>query len=141
MKRAPALQDLSRDHLKALLVAKRLREARDPELAAEQFLGFWEAEQHHFRIEEEVLLPRWAAGGELDRMAVVRMLEDHLAIRCAALRLRDGALSLPELRELGTRLHDHVRFEERELFPLIEHALEPKSMSLLAAELADAHAT
>ena len=110
MKRAEALQPLSRDHLKALLAAKRVVEAPDEATAAAAFTQFWEVEQHHFRIEEEVLLPHWAAGAQIDLTAVERMLGDHLAIRGDALRLARGELSLDRLHELGTRLHDHVRF-------------------------------
>ena len=57
MKRAEALQPLSRDHLKALPAAKRLREATDAAEASRGFLDFWETEgRHHFRVEEEA---RW----------------------------------------------------------------------------------
>ena len=74
MKRAEALQPLSRDHLKALLAAKRLREATDAEVAAQDFLAFWESEgRHHFRVEEEVLLPGWALHRRVDRVAVARV--------------------------------------------------------------------
>lgn len=135
MKRAPALQELSRDHLKALLIAKRMREADDLATAAEAFTAFWNAESHHFRLEEEILLPHWAAHADVDRTAVARMLDDHLAIRRDALCLREQRLSLEELRELGTRLHDHVRFEERELFVMIERALDPAGLDRLGAAL------
>ncbi len=61
MKRADALQPLSRDHLKALLAAKRVLEAPDATTAGSAFSTFWEAEREHFRLEEEILLPHWAA--------------------------------------------------------------------------------
>ena len=41
MKRAAALRPLSREHLAALLAAKRLREATDADSAAAGFLEFW----------------------------------------------------------------------------------------------------
>jgi hemerythrin-like domain-containing protein len=135
MKRAPALQELSRDHLKALLIAKRMREADELETAAEAFTAFWNAESHHFRLEEEILLPHWAADAAVDHDAIVRMLDDHLAIRRDALRLAEERLTLEELRELGARLHDHVRFEERELFPAIERSLDDASLDRLGAAL------
>lgn len=139
MKRADALQPLSRDHLKALLAAKRVVEAGDVDTAATAFLTFWEVERDHFRIEEEILLPHWAAHAEVDVVAVERMLADHLAIRAGALRLEREELSLAELHALGTRLHDHVRFEERVLFGMIEDALDPAAMDRLGAALALAH--
>ena len=135
MKRAEALQPLSREHLRALLAARRLREATDPEEAARSFLEFWHEDgQQHFRAEEEILLPTWALHGPVDRAGVTRMLDEHLAIRRDALRLEAGGVGLDELAEIAERLHDHVRFEERELFPMIEEALDPE----LARRLADA---
>jgi hemerythrin-like domain-containing protein len=46
--------------------------------------------------------------------------------------------STTELNELGELLSDHVRLEERELFPLIEQALDEAQLAELAAALAEA---
>jgi hemerythrin-like domain-containing protein len=136
MKRAEALRPLSREHLVALLTAKRLKEATGLEEATRAFLEFWEQEgAHHFRVEEEVLLPNWALHSEVERNGVARMLEEHLAIRREALRLDAGEATLEDARELGVLLHDHVRFEERELFPLVEEALDAASLQRLAAAI------
>ena len=135
MKRDEALQPLSRDHLQALLAAKRLREATDAS-AGEEFLAFWEDDgRHHFRVEEEVLLPGWALHAAVDRGAVARMLEDHLAIRRGALRVAAGEAGPEELVALGQLLDDHVRFEERQLFPLIEAALDVEQLARLAVAI------
>ena len=69
MKRHPALASLSRDHHHALVIAQRLRRAdeHDGPEAARAFLAHWEREERlHFRLEEEVLLPAYAAYGDLD---------------------------------------------------------------------------
>jgi len=133
MKRAEALRPLSRDHLKSLLAAKRLRNATDAGAAGRDFLAFWESEGRlHFRVEEEVLLPGWALHRAVDRVAVARMLEEHLAIRRGALRAAAAEASIEELRDLGRLLDDHVRFEERELFPMVEEALDPDDLARLA---------
>ena len=139
MKRAQALQPLSREHLKSLLAAKRLRNATDAAGAGQDFLDFWEGEgKHHFRIEEEVLLPGWALHCPVERVAVARMLEEHLAIRRATLRVAAKAASLKGLHDLGRLLDDHVRFEERELFPMVEEALAPENLDRLAEAIARA---
>ncbi|MBS1887391.1 MAG: hemerythrin domain-containing protein [Actinobacteria bacterium] len=141
MKRAKALKPLSREHLVALLAARKLRQADDPAAAGREFLSFWEEHgRHHFRVEEEVLLPGWAAAAELDRPGVARMLEEHLAIRREAVRAREGELTLPELHALGDLLHDHVRFEERELFVAAEAALGPTALARLAVAIEAAEA-
>jgi hemerythrin-like domain-containing protein len=140
-KRAEALQPLSRDHLQALLAAKALREAEDPEAARVAFLDFWRDHgAHHFRVEEEVLLPQWALYAEVDRAGVRRMLEEHLAIRREALRFVGEEVSLGELRALGTLLHDHVRFEERQLFPAIEASLSAEQLAKLVPAVEEAEA-
>ena len=71
----------------------------------------------------------------MDRDGVARMLEEHLAIRREALRLEAGATTLEEAQELGRLLHDHVRFEERQLFPMIERALSDDQLDRLGAAL------
>ncbi len=141
MKRAEALRPLSREHLVALLAAKKLKEADDLEEEARAFLEFWRNDgKRHFRVEEEVLLPGWAMHAEVDRNGVRRMLDEHLAIRREALRLEAGETTLEEARELGGLLHDHVRFEERWLFPMVEEALGPDDLARLAAAIEEAEA-
>jgi hemerythrin-like domain-containing protein len=85
-------------------------------------------------VEEDVLLP--VAAGWIDPGAepVVRMLVEHVRIRAAALRLeRDPDPALAPLHELGTLLQQHVRLEEREVFPLIEAAMPEAEAERLAA--------
>lgn len=136
MKRTEALRPLSREHLKALIAAKRVRDAATLGEATKVFLDFWEGEgRRHFRVEEEVLLPGWAVAAEVDQPLVDRFLAEHLEIRCGALRLAAAELSLTEAHELGKLLHDHVRFEERVFFPKIEDALDDDYLARLAAAI------
>jgi hemerythrin-like domain-containing protein len=135
VKRHVALQPLSRDHHVALVVAQRLRRATDADSAAARvaFLEFWRAHgAHHFRVEEDVLLPAYAAYGDPEALCVVRMLVDHVRIRAQAQRLElEDAPAVESLHALGTALERHVRLEEREVFPLIEAALPPKACEAL----------
>jgi hypothetical protein len=137
MRRDPALVSLSHDHHQALVVAQTLRRA-SAETAAEAraaFLAYWDAHGlRHFRVEEEILLPAYAAHGDSHHPLVARALCDHVAIRRRAAELGDAATPFI-LRELGARLADHVRLEERELFPLIERAMPPEALSAVAAAL------
>jgi hemerythrin-like domain-containing protein len=138
MKRSPELSQLSRDHHQALYAALRLRRA-EQETAAEAirgFLSFWRGHgQRHFRIEEDVLLPGFAAaGGDPREPLVVRVLTDHVDIRARAHQL-SNASPLGELHELGERINAHVRLEGDELFTLIERTLEPAALAALGEEL------
>ncbi len=136
MKRADALRPLSRDHYAALIAAKNLRELHDPIELRRFFLEFWHGDgARHFRIEEEVLLPGWALHSEVNQAAVARMLDEHLLIRREALRVEVGEAPLDQLREIGKYLAEHVRFEEEELFPLIEAALDPETLARLATAI------
>ena len=47
-------------------------------------------------------------------------------------------MAVEELRELGELLERHVRFEERELFPVIEAGLDADAISRVGAEIAEA---
>ena len=145
MKRHRALQPLSREHHVALVAAQRLRRAtaEGAAVARDEFLAFWhEHGARHFQVEEEVLLPAFAAHAEPDVECVARMLMDHVGIRASAQRLEDGADPPVEaLAQLGTMLERHVRLEEREVFPLIEDSLPPGAAerlvdTVLAAERA-----
>ncbi|MBV9804346.1 MAG: hypothetical protein JO130_14190 [Solirubrobacterales bacterium] len=67
MKRHPALEALSRNHHHALVLARRQRQAdeHDGAGAAQAFIEHWlHAERLHFRLEEEGLLPAYAAHGD-----------------------------------------------------------------------------
>lgn len=107
--------------------------------AVETFLGFWrEHGRHHFRVEEEVLLPMWASLGNADEDAVARIAHEHLRIRRAALEMESERPALGHLHALGELLDAHVRFEERELFPMIEADLGEESLRRLGAKVAAA---
>ncbi len=133
MKRHAALIPLSRDHHRALVIAKRLR-AATPETAADTaqaFLAHWDAEEkRHFRIEEELLLPAYAAYADPNHPVVLRMLVDHALIRRDVEQLAHVA-PLALLHDLGSRLASHVALEEHELFPLIEAALPEHDLQAL----------
>ena len=139
MKRSLALQPLSRDHHKGLEVALRLRRAsaETAPQAGGAFLDYWRRHgRHHFRSEEEILLPAFALYGDSRHPLVARVLLDHLAIRAKARELdEDADQPLEALQELGLQLADHIRLEERELFPLIEATIPIDPLTKVAEEL------
>ena len=141
MRRAGALETLSRDHHLALVIAQKLRRATvdTAPTARRAFISFWETEgQDHFRSEEELLLPAFARHGDAGHEAVVRVLVDHVDLRRLAADLEaQPEPPLHRLRELGELLHDHVRHEERILFPLIEQALPEPELAAVAAALGE----
>lgn len=143
MKRAAALQPLSRDHHHALVVAAALRGAAEDDAAAarDRFLGFWRADgSRHFRIEEEILLPAFAAHADPAAEPLVQMLLDHARIRAQAARLEHGDCELDILHRLGDELAAHVRLEERAVFPLVETTIPEPALTRLGEDLERAEA-
>lgn len=142
MKRNEALQQLSRDHHRALEAALKLRRAGSGECAeaTAEFLRFWrEHGALHFRVEEDVLLPGAAPEVDPTDPAVVRVLTDHVEIRRRARDLDGrGVADVEQLNDLGELLGDHVRHEERVLFPMIEERLSPGRLEALAQRIDEA---
>ena len=140
MKRSPELAGLSRDHHRALEAALRLRRATAADLddAVARFLEFWRDHgQRHFEIEEEVLLAalpeddgEWAATSR-------RIRGEHDEIRSGAAAL-ETAPDAERARQLGALLNAHVRFEERDAFPLLERRLDAEGLARLGRALAAA---
>jgi iron-sulfur cluster repair protein YtfE (RIC family) len=134
MKRHPALQELSRDHHQALVVARQLKraDAHDAEGARAVFLDYWERDgRNHFRDEEEILLPTLARFTEPHQPVVAGVLIDHVRIRSRADELA-GDATIASLHALGEELERHVRREERELFPLLERTIPEAELIKLA---------
>ena len=145
MIRQPALQPLSRDHHQALAIALKLARS-DVDTAAEAqaaFLRYWLAHgRDHFRAEEEILLPAFAGHADPHDPLVARVLLEHLLIRRFVARIeRELDEPLWRLRELGALVSDHVRLEERELFPLVEERLPPDELAWLGAALEGAESS
>lgn len=132
MKRHAALIQHSREHHQTLKLARLARFAADSgspeavrqaaETVRERFPLTLEA---HFRDEEQGLLVQLAAIGQ--HALVQRTLDEH-----ARLRALNDSLANPDAATMATfasLLHDHVRFEERELFETAQALLYPEEAS------------
>jgi len=147
MKRQAALRQLSSEHHRALVLAKRLRAAGGDAaqlcVMAQAVSVQWREEvAPHFVAEEERLLPLYARFSAPDSPLITETLRQHMAMRalldgieeqCAA-----GSIDAAPLHALGDALRDHVRFEENELFPAIEAALPPEQLQRLQDALVSA---
>jgi hemerythrin-like domain-containing protein len=125
MKRSAALAALSRDHHHALEAARRLRRAGAGDLdgAVAHLRAFWQPRgRRHFEIEERLILPAVPQTDTEWREAAARVRDEHARIREAVGAL-GGDRGIDAAHALGQLLHDHVRFEERHLFGLLEERL------------------
>jgi hemerythrin-like domain-containing protein len=116
-------------------VALKLRRATaDADAVRDRFVEFWrEHGAHHFRVEEDVLLPDRVDGTD---PIVARVLIDHVEIKRRASDLESAKAPHPaELNALGEMLDGHVRHEERVLFPMIEEALPEEQIERLVQKV------
>jgi len=123
MKRNPVLQPLSREHHSALVLAKACERAAQSADAAivnlacrRAILAFENELDAHFRIEEESLLPLLKS--TYSQALLQRTLKEHEQLRGLLIGLQQN--DAQALGSFGKLLSAHVRFEERELFPVIE---------------------
>ena len=146
MKRHPSLRPFSDDHHRGLVNARRLRRAasgeeNNPASTAKDFLDFWQRDtSHHFRKEEDVLLPVLARyGGDPGERPILQMLTQHARIRGLTMQLSDeleqNRIREDTLRNLGEQLEAHIRLEERHVFPLIEQTLPEHALQEVAYRL------
>ena len=141
-RRHDALVPLTHDHHHALAQARRLkgvaeleREA-DRRNAANDFVNFYYGRAvRHFHEEEELFFAPVVDHPEAGPL-VVRAITEHLRLH-ALVRTVKRQLSIGEaddgvLREISDLLTEHVRFEEKELFPLIERLVTDDELADLA---------
>jgi mannose-6-phosphate isomerase-like protein (cupin superfamily) len=119
MKRHPCLEPLSRDHFEGLTLARHLGLEGASVLPA--FRAAWETDlRDHFEEEERLLMPLCTSED------AARLVREHREIA----ELGETAATDEQARLLGQRLHDHIRWEERELFVRVETAPEATLRSL-----------
>lgn len=130
MRRDPRLQGLSSDHHRGLLLARRVANAlRGTGLAASIRASFEAELEPHFRAEEEVLLPALAAAGE--EALAARTWREHAEMREHLAAAEAGDVS--RLSAFAALLEQHIRFEERELFPTAEARLPDEALARIAS--------
>ena len=122
MKRHPSLIALSREHHAALVWAKRAQRSGelDPNVLMVQLIALFERElDPHFATEERDILPILQQRGH--HALVTKTLEEHRVLRVEIDRMCAGHAEA--LATFGAALAAHVRFEEREMFPVVESVL------------------
>lgn len=136
MKRDPRLRDLSDDHHQALVLARRATNAADADDAttckdvwADAMRRFAAELEPHFAIEETLLLPAMELAGERDLAERTRL--EHAQLRTLVRDVQQPMAA--RLRAFGIALRDHVRFEERLLFPKAQEKLTDHVLDAVAA--------
>ncbi len=146
--RDPRLIPLSHDHHTALARAREVVLALDQvnssdvELnqLATRILAWVTADLSvHFDKEERWMVPPYIRHTGEDDPLITKMRRQHEAIR----RLTDGLVDhskgivAARLRAWSTALSNHVRFEEREVFPAVQRVLTEDELETLGTALKD----
>ena len=143
MKRANQLQPLSRQHHLGLHVGRHAKECADnPQAIAEhwQALSSYMSDmRNHFQIEDnlivDALLPYQSTQPDV-ASALQTLEEQHKQLNALTAEIKaseenKNAVSVDQVRALANLLYDHVRFEERELFPIVEKYLTEDELNAI----------
>lgn len=138
-KRHASLIPLTHDHHHTLAQARRLKEtqaatdAATVRRAADDFVNFYLGRaRHHFHEEEELFFAPLVDDevvGPLVARAVADHLRLHAQVRVLRRQLSGGDVSGDLLGAIAALLESHVRFEEQELFPLIESGISESELT------------
>ena len=125
------MQPLSRDHHAGLLLCFKIREGFkyniDPSRIKAYVNWSWEQElAPHFELEEQYAFP---VLGE-DHPLIKQALKEHQELQY----LFDSNTDLSEkLKQIESRLKQHIRFEERVLFNEIQRQATPEQLAKIEA--------
>ncbi len=128
MKRHESLAILSRQHHAALLLAQLLKKGAPPYRGmptdnagkVDYALGFYASDLiPHFAAEEAVLGTVQGIDSRLDEL-IGDIENEHVELRNLFDTLRNHPQLEEQMNTIGTTLDQHIRKEERQLFPLIE---------------------
>lgn len=142
MKRHESLSALSSDHHKGLSIAKLLRSAGGlPQSETENIYirckEFFETElNEHFTEEESFLVPPLS-----ENDLIKKMCADHVKIRELYNSIKAADNPGASLVTLGEHLENHIRFEERILFPMIEKTLSEEKLLEICSMISDRRKT
>lgn len=139
IKRSKELAPLSREHHDGLLFAWKIKQGIANGTPVETLCNYtrWFWSNHikpHFKDEEKVLVKFLPA----DNSFVQQMIKEHAQIRGLVISL-DKKPDSNSLQLLSEFINNHIRFEERELFPYAEKTLTPEQLNEVFNELPQDH--
>lgn len=128
MKRHEALAPLSREHHGSLILAQLLKKGApafkglpvdNKDKARYALEQFKQTIKKHFEKEETMLETAIDCHADIKRLAT-GIIEEHRQLTRLFLSMETTALLEDTMDKLGRTLEDHIRKEERELFPLLQ---------------------
>lgn len=141
IKRQKDLVPLSRDHHEGLLLCWKIRTGLKNEIERERIRNyvvyFFDHDlKEHFRQEEQLV---FALLNE-DEVMRKEAFDQHKVLYGMVEELRMQKTSVEELlAQFADKLDDHIRFEERKLFPYIETHTDPQRLQEAGVQIAALH--
>jgi hemerythrin-like domain-containing protein len=140
MKRHQGIVELSRDHHFGLLFCWKLRQGTKKGISTARMRPyvqyFWDNHlRKHFGEEETLLFSLLR-----DDLVEQAMLEHKHIKQLVEAVTHATAVSSDELNTLANTVDDHIRFEERKLFPHMEQQLAEKELAELGLRMQQLHA-
>lgn len=126
LKRVEALKSFSREHHHGLLLGWKIRKGMSNGIAIDRIKKYadWFFENHlvpHFEDEEKYIFPILGEDHEMIKKA----LAEHRRLTRLFTEEEDVEKALHHIEE---ELDRHIRFEERELFMLIQEVAKPEQL-------------
>ncbi|WP_392436757.1 hemerythrin domain-containing protein [Cruoricaptor ignavus] len=137
MKRNENLIPFSRDHHYGLLCVWKIRQGIRKNVESDRIrayvLYFWKEHlEEHFKLEDD-LLP------EIQNSEMKNMMDaEHVEIRELISKISASA-DYDLLEKFAKSLQQHIRFEERKLFPEYEESLSEEQLEGIGRQLAQQH--
>lgn len=133
IKRNKSLVVLSKEHHFGLLACWKIRQGIalniEPERMRNYINYFWENHLvQHFATEENILFK--SSEGKLINTA----LSEHDELRSQIKLINDG-VTIANLNSFANLLEHHIRFEERELFQLLQAELSEEKLNKIGEEI------
>ena len=128
VKRDENIKRLSREHHFSLLFCWKIRKGLKADVATERIRKyvqyFWQQHlQPHFREEEDILFVA------IKDKQVQRAINEHKYIKLLIEGLEDSENNVRKnLVKIADMVDEHVRYEERELFPHLERKLSKEQL-------------
>ena len=137
IKRSAELAPLSREHHEGLLFVWKIRQGVRNEVGVDRIAPFikwfWQSYlQAHFN-KEETALPAILPVAE---PMMQQMFTEHAAIK-ESIEKVDADVDYEFLEQLASKVNDHIRFEERQLFNDIDKVATADQLQLLSEQLKD----
>lgn len=141
IKRNENILKLSQEHHFSLLFCWKIKQGLNGEIPSERIIKYVQYFSAnflipHFREEELFLFPA------LNDEKVDKAIEQHKQINniISGISLHDENNSKKALQRVAELVDDHVRYEERELFPYIESKLSDEQLAAIGEKLNEAQA-